>query len=124
MGHLFGETRGETLCCFTASCKRLDSSSNSQSPPGELFMLGLSLLVCFMELKKHRVLRRVADAGWIFLRALRAAKEIKPSQQQQQNTRTFESGAFVGACVCRWRAQLSLPGALLNWGRAFFLGTN
>lgn len=42
-----------------------------------------------------------------FLRALRAAKEIKSSQQQQA-VRTFESGAFVGGRACRWKAQLSL----------------
>lgn len=53
------------------------------------------------------MLLALLPAGWIFLRALRVAKEIKSSQQRQA-MRTFESGTFVGGRVCRWKAQLSL----------------
>ena len=68
MGHRFEELGREPLRCLAMQpllCKYHDSYSNAahQSPPGELFMLRLSLLVCFMELKKHQVLRHVADAS-------------------------------------------------------------
>lgn len=43
-----------------------------------------------------------------FLRAVRAAKEIKSAQQQQQTMWAFESGTSVGGCAYRWKALLSL----------------
>lgn len=58
MSHRFGERGRKILRCLAVPRLR-----QQRCPPGELSMLRLSLLVHFMELKKHQVLRHTADAS-------------------------------------------------------------
>lgn len=75
-----------------------------------------------VELKKHQAR---GCCSWHFcllggfVRTLRAAKEIRSSQEEQKGMGSFESGRAVGGCVCRWMAELPPPRAPLEPGESF-----
>lgn len=77
------------------------STAAPQSPPGALSTLGLAPLLCFTELKKHQA------RGWCswhsclllgLLRTLRAAEEIKSSQEEPWEALS-QGGLWVDVCV-------------------------
>lgn len=131
MGHCFGELGREPLHCLSLQPMRVPPQLQQRCSPEPSWRIIHAQVVAVSLLHAVKETSGPEARGWCcwhfclldgFLRAFRAAKETKSSQQQQAMW-TFESRTFVGGCVCRWKALLSLSlgcfrtrWELFSWG--------